>query len=86
VNTPARTTDRIVYRIPRARIAAGTRVRAALWYQALPPYYLEQRFRTRGDDTRRLAFLASRLRVDGTPIDDWKLLIDTETRALTTRQ
>jgi hypothetical protein len=77
--------DRIVYRIPRMRIAAGTRVRAALWYQSLPPYYLEQRFRTRGDDTRRLAFLASRLRVDGTPIDDWKLLIDTETRALPRR-
>lgn len=74
--------DRIVYRIPRARIAAGARVRAALWYQSIPPYYLEQRFRTKGDDTRRLAFLASRLRVDGTPIDDWKLLIDTETRPL----
>lgn len=74
--------DRIVYRIPRSRVRAGVTVRASLWYQALPPYYLEQRFRTRGDDTRRLKFLSSRLRVDGTPIDDWKLLIDTDARPL----
>ncbi|HEU4455385.1 MAG TPA: hypothetical protein VFR81_20150, partial [Longimicrobium sp.] len=71
---------------PRGRIANGARVRAALWYQAIPPYYLEQRFRTRGDDTRRLAFLASRLRVDGTPIDDWKLLIDTDAKPLSARR
>ena len=34
------------------------------------------------DETRRLAFLASRLRTAGTPIESWKLLLATEQRRI----
>lgn len=73
--------DRIVYRIPLSRVPGATAVRATLYYQAIPPYYLAQRFGIacqnpfagECDETRRLAFLASRLRTQGTAIENWKL-------------
>lgn len=74
--------DRVVYRIPRERARGAVRVRASLYYQALPPYYLAQRFQTKGEETRRLAFLTSRLRVEGTPIESWKLLLHSDARAV----
>ena len=71
-----------------ALVRGATAVRATLYYQSLPPYYLAQRFGIRCtspfagecDETRRLAFLASRLRTQGTPIESWKLLLATEQR------
>lgn len=80
--------DRLTYRIPLSRVGGASGVRATLYYQALPPYYLAQRFGircgnpfSRGcDETRRLAFLASRLRTAGTPIESWKLMIATDQR------
>jgi hypothetical protein len=78
--------DRLVYRIPLSRVPGATSVRATLYYQSIPPYYLAQRFGIRCttpfagecDETRRLAFLASRLRTDATtPIPGWKLLLAT---------
>jgi hypothetical protein len=77
--------DRIVYRIPLSQVRGATNVRATLYYQSLPPYYLAQRFGIRCGspfptdcaETRRLAFLASRLRTTGTPIESWKLLLAT---------
>lgn len=80
--------DRLVYRIPLSRIHGATSVRATLYYQALPPYYLAQRFEIRCGspfptdcaETRRLAFLASRLRTQVTPIESWKLLLAREVR------
>jgi hypothetical protein len=82
--------DRLAYRIPLSRVRGATAVRATLYYQALPPYYLAQRFGIRCtspfagecDETRRLAFLASRLRTAGTPIESWKLLLATEARRI----
>jgi hypothetical protein len=82
--------DRLVYRIPLSQVPGATNVRATLYYQSLPPYYLAQRFGIRCNsafptdcaETRRLAFLASRLRTDGTPIANWKLLLGTEMRRL----
>ena len=75
-----------MYRIPLSRVRGATAVRATLYYQSIPPYYLAQRFGIRCaspfagecDETRRLAFLAflaSRLRTQGTPIESWKLLL-----------
>jgi len=80
--------DRLVYRIPLSRVRGATNVRATLYYQSIPPYYLAQRFGIRCtspfagecDETRRLAFLASRLRTAGTPIESWKLMLATEQR------
>lgn len=82
--------DRIVYRIPLSRVRGATQVRATLFYQAIPPYYLAQRFGIpcaspfagECDETRRLAFLTSRLRTQGTPIDNWKLLLATAQRRI----
>ena len=36
--------DRLVYRIPLSRVRGATAVRATLYYQAIPPHYLAQRF------------------------------------------
>jgi hypothetical protein len=67
-------------------VPGATSVRATRYYQAIPPYYLAQRFGIRCgspfagecDQTRRLAFLASRLRTDVTTlIPGWKLLLAT---------
>jgi hypothetical protein len=77
--------DRLVYRIPLARVRGATAVRATLFYQATPPYYLAQRFGIRCgslfptdcSETRRLAYLVSRLRTVGTPIENWKLMLAT---------
>ena len=70
-------TDRVAYRItlPPGVDAATTQVRATLYYQSIPPYYLRDRFRSApdGDATRRLYFLASHLDVTGTAIESWKL-------------
>ncbi|HET7230558.1 MAG TPA: hypothetical protein VFJ16_11185 [Longimicrobium sp.] len=80
--------DQLVYRIPLSRVPGARAVRATLYYQSIPPYYLAQRFGIRCaspftgecDETRRLAFLASRLRTAGTPIESWKLRLATDRR------
>src|SRR5258706_7497142 len=76
--------DRIIYRIrldERTRTAVSVRV--TLNYQAIPPYYLQERFTIgKGAETRRLAYLTSHLNVEKTPIDGWKLAIVSATRRL----
>jgi hypothetical protein len=50
-------------------------VKATMYYQAIPPFYLQQRFKLapNGEATKRLYYMASRLATKGTPIEDWKL-------------
>lgn len=49
-------------------------VRATLYYQAIPPFFLQDRFCTsRSRDTRRLYFLAGHLNLEGTAAEGWKL-------------
>jgi hypothetical protein len=49
-------------------------VKATLYYQATPPYYLQDRFCTsRSEDTQRLYFLAGHLNLEGTAAAGWKL-------------
>jgi hypothetical protein len=73
--------DLITYRVELPshvleQLAAGLTVRASLYYQAIPPYYLHDRFTTaQGMNTQRLYYLASHLNVEGTNIETWKLLI-----------
>jgi len=78
-------TNTVVYRVPLAGMrGAPASVQATLHYQALPPYYLADRFSllTRGlsekqtRETRRLKYLADYLNVQGTPIENWKLPIE----------
>ena len=50
-------------------------VRATLYYQAMPPYYLRNLFETAPDGpaTQRLHYICSNIDLRGTPIEDWKL-------------
>lgn len=74
--------DTIVYRIPlNDRTRRAVSVRAVLYYQAIPPYYLNERFNVgKGPQTDLLAYLTSHLTVDRTPIEDWKLFLVCSTR------
>lgn len=69
--------DTIIYRIPlNERTGRAVSVRAFLYYQAIPPYYLKERFTIgKGPETKRLAFMTSHLTTARTPIENWKLLI-----------
>jgi len=78
--------DRLQYRIslPAGTDPAKVTVRATLYSQAIPPYYLKQRFELapEGPATRRLYYLASRLKTEGTLIEDWKLKTASASAAL----
>lgn len=73
--------DLLAYRIPLSDVPGWTRVEARLLYQTIPPFYLRDRFEGGVDpktgqlarDTRRLAHIASRLRLDGSPAEGWTL-------------
>ena len=75
-------TSVVRYEIPLSELPAGIdasklRVRATLYYQSIPPYYLMQRFEQAPNaaGTQRLLYLTSRLNTKGTPIEGWRLLI-----------
>jgi mono/diheme cytochrome c family protein len=58
------------------------RVSATLYYQSIPPHYLHDRF-TQAPDypaTRRLYYLTSNLRTQGTPMENWKVKVVTAAR------
>jgi hypothetical protein len=76
--------DTVVYRIPlNDKTRGAVSVRAVLYYQSIPPYYLAERFKTaNGPETKRLAFLTSHLTVERTPVEDWKLLLVCATRRI----
>ncbi len=69
--------DALVYEVDLAELPrAAADVRATLFYQAIPPFYLQDRFCTsRSADTQRLYFLAGHLNLDGTEAEGWKLEI-----------
>ena len=67
--------DRIRYEIALSELSgAPAAVEATLYYQAIPPYYLEDRFCTStSEDTQRLYFLTGHLNLEGTAAESWKL-------------
>ena len=73
--------DELTYRIslPRDVDIDSCTVRATLYYQALPPYFLQSLFRLapEGPATRRLHFIASNIDLRGTPVEGWKLKVAT---------
>lgn len=75
--------DDIAYRIPIADLGGEPKsVRATLYYQATPPYYLQDRFCTsRSEDTKRLYYIAGKLDLSATPIKDWKLKVGSAAQA-----
>jgi hypothetical protein len=76
--------DRIIYRIPLDdRTRSIVSVRVTLYYQAIPPSYLRDRFTIgKGVETQRLAYLTSHLNLKETPIENWKLPIVSAARRL----
>ena len=73
-------TDRIDYRIelPDGVDPAKLKVSAAIYYQSIPPYFLKNLFDTApdGEAVRRLHFMITNANVEGTLIEDWKLLVN----------
>jgi mono/diheme cytochrome c family protein len=70
--------DTVTYKItlPRDVDPANVSVRATLYYQIIPPYYLQQRFTGgKGEATKRLFYLTSNLNLKGTPLEGWKIRI-----------
>ncbi len=69
--------DHLQYQIalPADVNTAGLSVKVTMYYQGIPPYYLQQRFSIapQGPATQRLYYLSSHLNLDGTAIEDWKL-------------
>jgi len=74
----------IAYRIPLTpKLRRAASIRATLYYQTIPPYYLRQRAQdASGVDTDRLRFFATNLKVSGTPINGWRLQIASDSRSL----
>jgi mono/diheme cytochrome c family protein len=74
-------TDDRTYQIPLRLVRRAARVRAVVHYQAIPPYYLRDRFATaQGPETQRLYWVASRLNLDGEPIEGWTLEVASDVR------
>jgi len=68
--------DSLVYEVDLAAVRGWATVEATLYYQATPPFYLQDRFCTaQGADTDRLYFLAGHLNLDGTAAESWKLKV-----------
>ncbi len=81
--------DVISYRVklPERVDPSNLSVRATVYSQSWAPYYLKQRFSDvpegpDGASRRRLYYLLSNLNVEGTPIEDWKLMLATTTADL----
>lgn len=77
-------TSKLRYAVPFLELPKGIdrsklTVKARLYYQSIPPYYLMQRFEQapNAPGTQRLFYLTSRLNPRGTYIENWKLLIAT---------
>jgi hypothetical protein len=75
--------DEIVYQVKLAELSGKPAlVRATLYYQAAPPYYLQDRFCTsRSEDSGRLYYLAGKLDIAAGPIKDWKLKVGKSAQA-----
>ena len=72
--------DSTLYRIKRSELTGQPAfVRATLYYQAVPPFYLQDRFCTsQSKDTQRLYYLVGHLNLKDSPAEQWKLkLVET---------
>lgn len=70
--------DELTYDIPLADIqGTPASVRVTLYYQAIPPFYLQDRFCTTPNrpDTSRLFFVAGHVSFDSTRAEGWKLKV-----------
>lgn len=81
--------DQLVYEVtlPDSVKADNLSVRATLYSQSIPPSWLHQRFSTAPDGlaTRRLYYMASRLDLKGTPMENWKLKLVSDSKTVKTQ-
>jgi len=71
-------TNIVRYEVPLTAFATKNLViTATLYYQSIPPYFLNDRFSQapNGPATQRLYYLTSNLQTKGTPIENWKVQI-----------
>jgi hypothetical protein len=81
-------TSVVRYEIPlTAFTTRNVTVTATLYYQSIPPYFLNDRFTQapNGPATQRLYYLTSNLQTKGTAIENWKFQIATASEAATVR-
>ncbi len=59
-------------------VAANLTVRATLYYQAMPPYFLKNLFENapQGEATKRLHFILSNINLKDTAVENWKLFVN----------
>ena len=62
-------------------------MKATLYYQAIPPYFLNDRFKEAPDGpaTQRLYWLTSNLQTGGTAIENWKFAITSSSQPVSVR-
>ncbi len=71
-------TSVVRYEVPLSAFSArNVTITATLYYQSIPPYYLNDRFSQAPNSpaTQRLYYLTSNLQTKGTPIENWKFQI-----------
>ncbi len=72
--------DEVVYkvRLPSGLDSTNLKVQVTLYYQAIPPYFLQSLFETapNGPATQRLHYICSNIDLTGTVIEDWKLAVN----------
>jgi len=81
-------TSVVRYEVPLAGLnPKNLTVKATLYYQSIPPYYLNDRFTQAPNEpaTQRLYYLTSNLQTKGTPIENWKLEIASSSESATVR-
>ena len=71
--------DWVVYRVDLSEVkGTPAAVTATLYYQATPPFFLQDRVCTsRSEASERLSFLAGHVNLDGTAAEGWKLEVVT---------
>ena len=77
--------DTVTYRIqlPPDVDPKDVSVQARLFYQSIPPYYLNHRFTaSKGEATSRLYYLASTVNLASTPMEGWKIAIASASRSV----
>ena len=81
-------TNIVRYEVPLNGLNPGNlTVRATLYYQSIPPYYLNDRFKQAPDQpaTQRLYYLTSNLQTKGTAIENWKFAIASNSQPVAVR-
>jgi hypothetical protein len=78
--------DQLIYEInlPEGVNLKKLKVKATMYNQSIPPFWLHQRFKLAPDQpaTKRLFYITSHLNLKGTPMEDWKLAMDWDEKQL----